>query len=428
MSSKTYLLKRITQAALLALIGGFLSTAPASATAYEATVSGSCVYRNNPAGLGQGGFLSISFTKQNGSGAANAGRIAYSEYTYENDVANYGSNTKTALSGVLKSTTALDSNTSTIALPISETGTNYAKSVTFQVWLSPDGRNIGTAPDSNAAVAYVKCSAAGAPVSYALSATTGSKNQGETATFTVTPKDTAGNTTILLGQTETITVEVSATAGTANLQAGKLNGTSGAASGVSAGGASIAPYVSGRHVQSNAGDIVQTASGRMPSTTGTTTKGEFGLTSIHADALPTYNTTATGSTDSMTATGAYTLNVRNTSAATTTVSVTGTGATSAVTYTLTTASAVYGKAYGFGSKTAVTAAGFGIITGNAYATTGAGAEPRKDAVKCDNQPESQKLLMVGCLNALSHELLFTLKHKHSVFHLRVTWNLRNIFT
>jgi hypothetical protein len=366
MSSKTYLLKRITQAALLALIGGFLSTAPASATAYEATVSGSCVYRNNPAGTGQGGFLSISFTKQNGG----TGRIAFSEYTYENDVANYGNNVKTAISGVIKSTTALDSNTSTIALPIADTTTTYAKSVTYQVWLSPTGV-VGTAPGSEAAVAYVKCNVAGAPASYALSATTGSKNQGETATFTVTPKDAAGNTTILLGQTETITVEVSATAGTANLQAGKLNGTSGAASGVSAGGASVGPYVSGAHVQSAAGNIVQTASGRMPSTTGTTTKGEIGLTSIHADALPTYNTTATGGTDSMTATGAYTLNVRNTSAATTTVSVTGTGATSAVTYALTTASAVYGKAYGFGTKTAVTTAGFGIITGNAYATTGA---------------------------------------------------------
>jgi len=57
-----------------------------------------------------------------------------------------------------------------------------------------------------------------------------------------------------------------------------------------------------------------------------------------------------------------------------------------------------------------------------------GAEPRKDAVKCDNQPESQKLLMVGCLNAQSQELLFTLKHNPSVFHLRVTWNIQFIFT
>jgi hypothetical protein len=51
--------------------------------------------------------------------------------------------------------------------------------------------------------------------------------------------------------------------------------------------------------------------------------------------------------------------------------VTGTGATAAATMTLTTESSVYGKFYGFGSKAAVTAAGFGITTGNAYATTGA---------------------------------------------------------
>jgi hypothetical protein len=220
-------------------------------------------------------------------------------------------------------------------------------------------------------VAYVKCNAAGAPASYSLSATTSSKSAGETATFTVTPKDAAGNTTILLGQTETITVEVSTTAGTANLQAGKLNGTSGAASGVSAGGASVGPYVSGAHVQAATGAIVQTASGRMPATTGTTAKGELYLSSIHADALPTYNTTATGSTDSMTATGAYTLNVRNSAAATATVSVTGTGASSATTFTLTSVEAVYGKYYGFGSTAAVTAAGFGIVTGGAYTTTGA---------------------------------------------------------
>ena len=259
-------------------------------------------------------------------------------------------------------------------MQIADTHTYYAKSVTYQVWLSPDGTNLGTTPADSAAVSYVKCNAAGAPASYSLSATTATKNQGETATFTVTPKDAAGNTTILLGQTETITVEVSATAGTANLQAGKLNGTSGNLSGISAGGASIAGYVSGAHSQSATpalGEITQTDSARMPRTTGTTTKGSFGLTSIHADALPTYGRTATGATDSATATGAYTLNVRNSSAATTTVSVTGTGASAAATMTLTTESSVYGKFYGFGSKAAVTAAGFGITTGNAYATTGA---------------------------------------------------------
>ena len=370
MTSKSSFLRRITQAALLAMVGGFLSTAPASAVAIEATVSGTCVYRNNAAGDGQGGFLNISFSKPNTA----LGRIAVSEYTYENDLANYAS-AHTAITVLQRTTSVIaDSNTTTIAMPIADTSTTRAKSLTFQVYLSPTGVVSSTTPGDEAAVAYVKCNAAGAPASYSLSATTATKNQGETATFTVTPKDAAGNTTILLGQTETITVEVSATAGTANLQAGKLNGATGAGSLTSAGGASISGYVSGAHTQGAAGAtsvIVQTGSARMPATTGTTTKGTFGLTSIHADALPTYGVNATGGTESATATGAYTLNVRNTSAATTTVSVTGTGASAAATMTLTTESSVYGKFYGFGSKAAVTAAGFGIVTGSAYATTGA---------------------------------------------------------
>ena len=383
MTSKSSFLRRITQAALLAMVGGFLSTAPASAVAYEATVSGTCVYRNTPAGLGVGGFLNISFTKQNASGAANAGRIGVSEYTYENDLLTYGV-VHTSLSGnVLRSTTSLDSNTSTIAMPIADTHTYYAKSVTYQVWLSPDGTNLGTTPADSAAVSYVKCNAAGAPASYSLSATTATKNQGETATFTVTPKDAAGNTTILGFNNETITVEVSATAGTANLQAGKLNGASGNLAGISAGGAALGEYIntetsthtlsrkgsnSGGAVMVDTGTISTIVSARMPATTGTTTKGTIRLASFHADALPTRGITTQ---ESATATGAYTLNVRNSSAATTTVSVTGTGASAAATMTLTTESSVYGKFYGFGSKAAVTAAGFGITTGNVYATTGA---------------------------------------------------------
>jgi len=370
MSSKTYLLKRIAQSALIALVGGFLATTPANALAYEATVSGSCVYRSLPDGTGQGGFISISYTKQN----ATTGRVAYDEYTYENDVATYGA-AHTAASGVLASTIGLDSNTSTVVLPIADTRTEDTKSVTYRVWISPTGA-VGTAPGDEAAVAYVKCSAAGAPASYSLSATTATKNQGETATFTVTPKDAAGNTTILRGQTETITVALSTTAGSASLQAGKLNGPTGTGSLTSAGGANISAYTSGAHVQSASGAIAQTAADRMPVLRGITSttaaaSREFGLTSIHADALPTRAQTATGATDSMTATGAYTLNVRNTGAATTTVSITGTGATSAATFTLTSDTQVYGKNYGFGTKAAVTTRGFGIITGGAYATTGA---------------------------------------------------------
>jgi hypothetical protein len=390
MSSKTYLLKRIAQSALIALVGGFLATTPANAGAYEATVSGSCVYRNNPAGVGIGGFISVSFTKQNGG----TGRVGVSEYTHENDVLSYGSgNTHTSLSGAtLSSTGALDSNTSTIVVPIRDTMTYFAKSITYAVWLSPAG-TIATngTPGDEAAVAYVKCNVAGAPASYSLSATTATKNQGETATFTVTPKDAAGNTTILGFNNETITVSVSTTAGSASLQAGKLNGPTGASSLTSAGGASLGSYVNtetSTHTPTrralaaggfqilDTNTISQLTAARMPVLRGITSttaaaSREFALSSIHADALPTYQNDRLTSNESATATGAYTLNVRNTGAATTTVSITGTGASSAATFTLTSDTQVYGKYYGFGTKTAVTTRGFGIITGGAYATTGA---------------------------------------------------------
>ena len=367
MSSKTYLLKRITQAALIALVGGFLSTAPANAVAYEATISGSCVYRNTPAGAGVGGFVSVSVTK------GHTGKIALDEYNYTNDVASYGS-AHTAVTDRISTVGALDTSTPTVIIPITDTWTTNAKSVTYRVWVSPAG-TVGSAPGDEAAVAYVTCNAAGAPASYSLSATSASKSAGETATFTVTPKDAAGNTTILTPGSETITAQVSTTVGTANLQAGKPNGASGAGALNSALGASIGWWDSsttlhkarsfGAGMPATSGRVTQAAT--MPSTTGTTAAGTINLISYHADALPTLN----AASDSATATGAYTLQVRNSAAATATVSVTGTGASSAATFTLTSVDSVYGKYYGFGSTAAVTTAGFGIITGGAFTTTGA---------------------------------------------------------
>ena len=362
MSSKTYLLKRITQAALIALVGGFLSTAPANAVAYEATISGSCVYRNTPAGAGVGGFVSVSVTK------GHTGKIALDEYNYTNDIASYGT-AHTAVTDRISTVGALDTATPTIIIPITDTWTTNAKSVTYRIWVSPAG-TVGTAPGDEAAVAYVTCSAAGAPASYSLSATSASKSAGETATFTVTPKDAAGNTTILGASSETITVQVSTTAGTANLQSGKPNGASGAGALNSSLGAGLGGVITAEtltHVQAATGAVRQ--AGVMPATTGTTTAGSINLSSVHADAGATYGQKA--ASDSATATGAYTLQVRNSAAATATVSVTGTGASSAATFTLTTVDSVYGKYYGFGSTAAVTAAGFGIITGGAFTTTGA---------------------------------------------------------
>ena len=355
--SKMTFLKRVALTAIAALGFGLLSTAPSSALQNpNSTISGSCVYRNNAAGTGLGGFISLSYTAPN----AGTGKIAVEEYSYTNDLTKYAS-AHTANTWTY-STAALDSNTSTIIVPIVDTWTTNAGSMTFLAWIDPTGAT-GTDPAATAVQTTITCSAAGAPASYSLSASASTVSAGETATFTITPKDAAGNTTILTPGTETITVTAAPSAGTANVFAGKLK--SGSKS-VVAGGAGLgANGTSTSSVGSASGVLQSVATANMPSAS-STSSAAISLVGIHADALPTMGRSTT---DSATSTGAFTVNVRNTAAATTTVTVNGPGAASASTYTLTTGAAVYGEAYGFGSGTATSTRGYGIIAGTAFSST-----------------------------------------------------------
>jgi hypothetical protein len=355
--SKMTFLKRVALTAIAALGFGLLSTAPSSALQNpNSTISGSCVYRNNAAGTGLGGFISLSYTAPN----AGTGKIAVEEYSYTNDRTKY-SGVHTANTWTY-TTTTLDSNTSTIIVPIVDTWTTNAGSMTFLAWIDPTGAT-GTDPAATAVQTTITCSAAGAPASYSLSASASTVSAGETATFTITPKDAAGNTTILTPGTETITVTAAPSAGTANVFAGKLK--SGSKS-VVAGGAGLgANGTSTSSVGSASGVLQSVATANMPSAS-STSSAAISLVGIHADALPTMGRSTT---DSATSTGAFTVNVRNTAAATTTVTVNGPGAASASTYTLTTGAAVYGEAYGFGSGTATSTRGYGIIAGTAFSST-----------------------------------------------------------
>jgi len=111
--SKMTFLKRVALTAVAALGFGLLSTAPSSALQDpNSTISGSCVYRNNAAGTGLGGFISLSYTAPN----AGVGKISVEEYSYTNDLTKYA-NVHTANTWTY-STAALDSNTSTIIVPI----------------------------------------------------------------------------------------------------------------------------------------------------------------------------------------------------------------------------------------------------------------------------------------------------------------------
>ena len=355
--SKMTFLKRVALTAIAALGFGLLSTAPSSALQNpNSTISGSCVYRNNAAGTGLGGFISLSYTAPN----AGTGKIAVEEYSYTNDRTKY-SGVHTANTWTY-TTTTLDSNTSTIIVPIVDTWTTNAGSMTFLAWIDPTGAT-GTDPAATAVQTTITCSTAGAPASYSLSASASTVSAGETATFTITPKDAAGNTTILTPGTETITVTAAPSAGTANVFAGKLK--SGSKS-VVAGGAGLGVNgTNGSSAGSASGVLQSVVTANMPSAS-STSSAAISLVGIHADALPTMGRSTT---DSATSTGAFTVNVRNTAAATTTVTVNGPGAASASTYTLTTGAAVYGEAYGFGSGTATSTRGYGIIAGTAYSST-----------------------------------------------------------
>jgi len=262
--------------------------------------------------------------------------------------------------------------------------------VTYLVWLDnlandTNASSPRTTPNgANAADPFttVVCTAAGAPTKFALSSTTASVSASESATFTITPQDAAGVST-LLTEDETITVTSNLTTAAAASGKRKVN-TLGALTGYDAG--ALLPVNNSIAYISGTAAVISPTVGHLGTSqacnTGSTTAAcSISLGANHADAVsngitdtPNIQTTL----ESQTGTGAFTVNVTNTAAATTTWTIRGDGtvpfiSATASTFTLTTVVNVFGKCFGVGSAAAVgtaggdAVAGGGIIDGNQVA-------------------------------------------------------------
>jgi hypothetical protein len=384
MSTKTSLLKRIAQTAVVALVSGLLSSliAPAANAATNSSISASCVAR-----AGLGGVINVSV---NGDNA----QILYatqSAATLSSD----SSTSSVVLDTKVISTTPETGATSVGLVLGGDTVTTKYATITYLVWLDVLGNGTNTATpavspaNGVAADPYttVTCNVAKAPASFSLSASSASVAATESATFTITPKDAAGNTTLLApGETIVVTSNFTtalATPGKRVLDAnGNFAGTYAAGGNVPAvnGGGAATPltinYESSTNVDSN-GTNISRQSGTC--TVGTTSSAcSISLGTKNADGVSSGNSDSPAvlvDKDTVTATGAFTVNVTNTAAATTTWTVRGSGTVSFVsatasTFTLTTLDYIYGACYGVGTKAALgtsgstAVAGGGIISAN----------------------------------------------------------------
>jgi len=380
MSTKTSLLKRIAQSAVLALVGGLLSmvATPAANAANPTSISATCVAR-----AGVGGFINVAYDGD-GVGLLKAKQTAR---------VLAGGGTYTLQTNLLGGSTAytIDSASTSASFQLmADTITTGISSVTYLVWIDyAAGKAAGTASDAtpddtNDITTSVTCNVAGAPASFTLSAASASIGSNETATFTVTPKDASGYTTLLAkgsGATaESITVTGSqASTGTAVLQI--MNGvdTSTARDKTTfATGRSIGQKATSAE-QLDGGWNANYETGTMRTSTGTgatvATRPKVTLdyrdTDASAQFIPTGNIAGrnAATAESVTTNGAFTVNVSATDAATATFTIAGAGdiaGATASTFTLTTGTAGYGATQGhsFGSNTAVsaTAAGLGLRT------------------------------------------------------------------
>jgi len=291
-------------------------------------------------------------------------------------------------------TTVGDTGTSSTALLLSpDTVTTSMATLTYLVWWDTD-QSAGSSPNTGDLTANVTCTVAGAPTSFSLSSSSASVAATESATFTVTPKDANGVTT-LLNQTDTFTVTSgSGTASsTAKIATGieQTNATTGARLGTYLVGGNVPTKKSGAVRNTiNGANQTSAATGTTAATAATVTLGN-----THADGISAGKSDSpdiTANADTVTATGAFTVNVTNTAATSTTFTVAGSGllagATSA-TFTLTTQSFVFGTGWGVGSAAAIGAggssgaavAGAGLIDSNQTAAwnspdkTGTAASP-----------------------------------------------------
>jgi len=244
MSTKTSLLKRISQTAVVALVGGLVSlvSIPASNAVVDGSFTGTCVARS-----GVGAVINITpSSSQRVSRTAGTANATGNSVVYRvKEIA------RTANAGAAADTTNLqtgmivsgfpETGSASLSIPIpGESITVGLATITYSVWTDNNiATDDGSAPGAESASRNITCTVAGAPASFTLSATTGSIAAGETATFTITPKDSAGNTTLLVESVtatnpalETFTVTAnSATANGVSMFPGKFaSGTSFSAS------------------------------------------------------------------------------------------------------------------------------------------------------------------------------------------------------
>jgi len=379
MSTKTSLLKRIAQTAVIALLGSVASlvAAPASNAATNSSISGSCVARATV-----GGVINVTVNGDNT-------QQIFAVQSAITSATESSTSTFTAATTLLVATPDTASTSTGLAISGESLPTAYA-TVSYLVWLNDlrNGNNNTNAGPGAATGIYsadpfvtVVCSNAGAPASFTLSASSASVSSSESATFTITPKDSAGRST-LLRASESITVTSSLT--TAKITEGieNTNVDTGLRVGTYRAGGNIGMGAYGAVDSQNAINGIS-SSGAGTSTGSATSRAVVTLGRQAADGVSAGKIPQLGLTsDTITATGAFTVNVTNTAAASTTFTVAGTGTVGMVsattaTYTLTTIGYVYGIGYGSGSVAAsgvagaAVTAGYGVIDGNQLAPANA---------------------------------------------------------
>jgi hypothetical protein len=375
MSTKTFF-KRIALTVSLALGVSVLSLAPAAQAVKDngAAISATCVMRS-----GVGGFISVALTKAgvgtDGGTGGSAGVIVRTKpYSA---TSNPGSASYTLPTFVVSSNQISDTRTATIFPLTADTAVTGLATLSFTVW-SDYGTANATSPGAEDPSTLVTCTDAGAPTKFAV---TGSATgvAGDTVTYTVTPQNASGATTILAPNTESFTVSATSGQGAVRLNSGRAIGTTGT---TIIGGAALSDTTTttstvGLTTVGGANTPIKSiAAASMPSANNlstllTTLKATITLDDRHADAAPSFRGTVGGPgasavAESATATGAFTVRVVAESNTVTTIAANGAGLlANSITgsATLTTAVQVYGTSYGFGSAAATAVAGFGITKG-----------------------------------------------------------------
>jgi hypothetical protein len=391
MSTKTSLLKRIARTAVVALVGGLLSTvvvAPATNAAVNTGISGTCVARE-----GVGGVIRVSY---NGDSvtvirAAQSSRVlaAGGSYTLQTDIV----------------ATRTDTQSSVYVLPLSAdtitAAAGVGTTINYIVWADRNGQasggNVTPAVDPVTHSATVTCTVAGAPASISLSSTTASISSGETVSVTATPLDAGGRTTLLTAA-ESMTVNAFTTTTTARVNILKGAANSLALTDTSRGGAAGAAQSANAYADFDNGALLGTRDRSegvgAAAATSTNPTASFTLSYYDADSAPydgmhpggtgyggtetiTDNTfQALAGFESITATGGFSFLVSATGASTVTTVVRGAGAfasTATATHTLTVGTTGYATAWTFGASTstgATTRAGLGVASSTYGAVPG----------------------------------------------------------